>query len=126
MIIQYKAKRMDNNEDIKGYLTKMWGQYHITMESDENTAYPVWENSIEPCIVGECNGCINNKTEECLHCMRAYSDCFDGEQEELEENRKKFYKNPIADKKLTINYPGFKLGKVGKSTQGIVVNIDSK
>lgn len=25
---------------------------------------------------GNCSGCTNNDTEECLHCCRAYSDCY--------------------------------------------------
>ena len=24
-----------------------------------------------------CEGCINESTEECLHCMRAFSDCYE-------------------------------------------------
>lgn len=30
-------------------------------------------------IVGNCDGCKNNNTEECMHCMRAYSDCYESE-----------------------------------------------
>lgn len=28
-------------------------------------------------IVGNCAGCKNDNTEECIHCMRAYSDCYE-------------------------------------------------
>lgn len=28
-------------------------------------------------ITGNCKGCKNDNTEECLHCMRAYSDCYE-------------------------------------------------
>lgn len=34
---------MDNGEEITGFLTKMFGQYHI---------YPVEEDSIQPCLEG--------------------------------------------------------------------------
>lgn len=76
MIIKHKAKRVDSNEEVIGYVTKMWGQYHIIKADDENTAYPVLENTIEPCIVGECDGCNTDK-KECYHCMRANSDCYE-------------------------------------------------
>ena len=46
MIIKHKAKRVDSNEEVIGYVTKMWGQYHIIKADDENTAYPVLENNI--------------------------------------------------------------------------------
>ena len=49
MILHHKAKRIDNGEEIQGFLTKMWGQYHIMKDNDENTAYPVDEDTIEPC-----------------------------------------------------------------------------
>lgn len=49
MILHHKAKRVDNGEEVKGFLTKMWNQYHITTEDDENTTYPVIEETIEPC-----------------------------------------------------------------------------
>ena len=49
MILHHKAVRIDNGEEVKGFLTKMWGQYHITTENDENTAYPVIEETITPC-----------------------------------------------------------------------------
>ena len=50
MIVKHKAKKAGTQEEIKGYLTKMWGQYHITTEEDENTAYPVEECTIEVCF----------------------------------------------------------------------------
>ena len=50
MVLHHKAKRMDNGEEVKGFLTKMWGQYHIITENDENTAYPVEKDTIEPCF----------------------------------------------------------------------------
>lgn len=49
-IVLHQGKRMDNGEDIIGFLTKMWGMYHIVLEDDENTAYPVEESSIQPCL----------------------------------------------------------------------------
>lgn len=49
MILHHKAVRLDTGEEITGYLSKMWGQYHITTEEDENTAYPVDEITIKPC-----------------------------------------------------------------------------
>lgn len=51
-IILHKGKRKDTGETVIGFLTKMSGQYHIIMEKDENTAYPVEEESIEPCLEG--------------------------------------------------------------------------
>lgn len=51
-IVLHKGKRADNGEEITGFLTKMFGQYYIVLEEDENTAYPVEENSIKPCLKG--------------------------------------------------------------------------
>ena len=45
----YKAKRIDNGAWVKGLLTKMWGQLHIINPDDENTAYPIDENTICQC-----------------------------------------------------------------------------
>ena len=28
-------------------------------------------------IVCNCDGCKNDNTDECMHCMRAYSDCYE-------------------------------------------------
>ena len=50
MIVHHKARRTDNNEEVIGFLTKMWGQYHIIAENDENTAFPIDENTITPCF----------------------------------------------------------------------------
>lgn len=50
MILHHKAKRIDNDEEVVGFLTKMWGEYHIIAEDDENTAYPVEESTISPCF----------------------------------------------------------------------------
>lgn len=58
MIILHKGNRIGNGEEVIGYVTKMWGQYHIILENDENTAYPVDEESIIPCF-DNCN--ISNK-----------------------------------------------------------------
>lgn len=44
--ILFKAKRMDNGEWIEGLLTIMWEQYHIINPQDENTVYPIDENTI--------------------------------------------------------------------------------
>lgn len=52
VIILHSAKTIDGDKQVKGFLTKMWGQYHIVDEADENTAYPVLEDSIEPCFEG--------------------------------------------------------------------------
>lgn len=49
MIILHKAQRVDGKGEVKGFLTKMWGEYHIILEHDENTAYPVLEETIAPC-----------------------------------------------------------------------------
>lgn len=50
MIVLHEAKRIDNQELVKGFLTKMWGSYHIISEDNENTAYPVVTESIKPCL----------------------------------------------------------------------------
>lgn len=47
-IILHKGKRIDTGEEVTGYLVKMMGHHHIIMPDDENTAYPVKEESIEP------------------------------------------------------------------------------
>lgn len=31
---------------------------------------------VEKMLVCNCEGCENNNTDECVHCMRAYSDCY--------------------------------------------------
>lgn len=48
MIILHKGKRCDTGEEVVGFITKMWGQYHIIIENNENTAYPVIRESIVP------------------------------------------------------------------------------
>ena len=45
----YRAKRMDNGEWVEGLLTIMWGQLHIIVPEDENTAYPIDESTICQC-----------------------------------------------------------------------------
>ena len=52
-IVQHQGIRMDNGKKITGFLTKMFGQYHIVLEENENTAYPVEEDSIRPCLEGK-------------------------------------------------------------------------
>lgn len=58
-VILHKGKRLDNGEEITGFLTKMFGLYHIVLEEYENTAYPVEEDSIQPCLEG--TGLYNGK-----------------------------------------------------------------
>lgn len=50
MVILHKAQRTDGEGEVKGFITKMWGEYHIICENDENTAYPVLEDTIKPCF----------------------------------------------------------------------------
>lgn len=45
---------------------------------------------IEREIVLNCDGCANNNTSECLHCMRAYSDCYSS-------NSQVNYDAPVSD-----------------------------
>ena len=45
----YRGKRSDNNEWVEGFLTKMWGKYHIINPDDENTAYPIDNDTICKC-----------------------------------------------------------------------------
>lgn len=46
-------------------------------ESDRLTALqelPIVD--VEKMIVCNCKGCVNDNTDECIHCMRAYTDCY--------------------------------------------------
>lgn len=45
----YRAKRIYNGGWVEGLLTIMWGQFHIINPDDENTAYPIEENTICQC-----------------------------------------------------------------------------
>lgn len=49
-IILHKAKRIDTDKEIIGYLMKIKGEYHIISEKDEETGYPVKMDTIQPCI----------------------------------------------------------------------------
>lgn len=49
--ILFRGKRVDNDEWVYGFLVKMWGQYHIIDQNDENSAY-----MIEPETVGQFTG----------------------------------------------------------------------
>lgn len=51
-VILHKGKRLDNGEEITGFLTKMFDLYQIVLEENENTAYPVMDYSIQPCLEG--------------------------------------------------------------------------
>lgn len=51
-IVLHQGIRMDNGKEITGFLTKMFGQYHIVPEEYENIAYPVEEDSIKPYLKG--------------------------------------------------------------------------
>lgn len=39
-------------------------------------------------FTGNCDGCKNNDTDECMHCMRAYSDCYEAWVNGLRRERK--------------------------------------
>lgn len=45
----FRAKRIDNGEWVEGFLTIMWGQYHIINSQDENTAYLIDADTICQC-----------------------------------------------------------------------------
>ena len=49
--IIFRGKRADNGEWVYGFLVKMWGQYHIVDQNDENSAY-----MIKPETVGQFTG----------------------------------------------------------------------
>ena len=49
--ILFRGKRVDNGEWVYGFLVKMWGQYHIIDQNDENSAY-----MIKPETVGQYTG----------------------------------------------------------------------
>ena len=51
-IVLHKGKKADNGEEITGFLIKTFGEYRIGLEEDDNTAYPVMEDSIQPCLKG--------------------------------------------------------------------------
>lgn len=81
MIILHKANRIDNGEEIQGFLTKMWGSYHIILENDENNAYPVSEDTINPCIdtkdntISDLHSLIREQSllDSIMKCMLRYS-----------------------------------------------------
>lgn len=50
MIILHKGKRTDNGKEVIGYVHVMWGDYYITCPDNENTAYHVEADTIEPII----------------------------------------------------------------------------
>lgn len=46
-------------------------------ESDRMTALQELPTvDAEKMLVCNCDGCRSNNTDECMHCMRAYSDCY--------------------------------------------------
>lgn len=49
--ILFRGKRVDNGEWVYGFLVKMWGQYHIVDQNDENSSY-----MIKPETVGQFTG----------------------------------------------------------------------
>ena len=60
------------NKGIQGTARDFLKFYQMAV-NDEPTAY-----DIEKTLVCNCTGCKHNKTDkhECMHCMRAYSDCY--------------------------------------------------
>ena len=52
-VVLHQGIRMDNGKEITGFLTKKFGQYHIVLEENDNTAYPVEEDSIKLCLEGK-------------------------------------------------------------------------
>lgn len=60
MIILHKAERADGGGEVTGFITKIRGEYHIVLENDENTAYPVLEESITPYFPGVETGDVDN------------------------------------------------------------------
>ena len=56
IIILHEGRRVDNNELVIGFVTKMWGQYHILTVEDENTGYLVKEDTIKPNSIIDSNG----------------------------------------------------------------------
>lgn len=49
--ILFRGKRVDNDEWVYGFLIKMWGQYHIIDQNDEDSAY-----MIKPETIGQYTG----------------------------------------------------------------------
>ena len=49
--ILFRGERVDSDEWVYGFLVKMWGQYHIVDQNNENSAY-----MIEPETVGQYTG----------------------------------------------------------------------
>lgn len=56
--ITFRGKRVDNEEWVYGFLTRMWGKYHIIDENNENVAY-----EIIPGTVGQYTG-VKDKNGE--------------------------------------------------------------
>ena len=50
MILLHKANRKDNGEEVQGILSKVWGQYLITSEDNEDDVFYVTEESIRPVL----------------------------------------------------------------------------
>jgi len=89
-IVLHIGKRKDTGEMITGYLTKMRGEYYITLLSNENIAYPVEEESIEPVftpgrwyvskeqlpqlqdVVLICKGWFDSQYSDSFEALRAY------------------------------------------------------
>ena len=44
--ITFKGKRVDNEEWVYGFLTRMWGKYHIIDENNENVAYEIISETV--------------------------------------------------------------------------------
>lgn len=56
--ILFRGKRVDNGEWVYGFLIKMWGQYHIIDQNDEDSAY-----MIKPETVGQYS---EHRDDRCL------------------------------------------------------------
>lgn len=50
LILLHKANRKDNGEEVQGILSKVWGQYLITSEDNEDDVFYVTEESIRPVV----------------------------------------------------------------------------
>ncbi|MBA4698498.1 MAG: hypothetical protein H2212_03610 [Ruminococcus sp.] len=117
MIILHKGNRVDNNEEVRGYLTMMWGQFHIVMENDENTAYPVLEKTISPCFEGTpLQGIMFVNLRDLPENSRTYTPPNEKEIERIEILEEKKANGTITDEEEN-EFESFKL-KFGRKKNG--------
>ncbi len=62
---------------IEGEAVDRLAEYENLEEQEKLLRPPYFAKEIEHAIVTNCDGCKNDNTNECMHCMRAYTDCYE-------------------------------------------------